>query len=213
VLGRPVSSEFDPGEVEEILSCADGIGLPSISDMPSKYLEQVADAVRGKGAVLAIHASERVREDIDEVLSLDPAFVVHMCEASDSDLLKCAEAEVPAVVCPGSNMYFGKAPPLARMADLGVDIALGTDNGMLRPPDMASEAALFVEAMESQGGDPSAVFGSLSSLNSKILNRKIRIGRERQRRFMAVPFEGVPVPGEVFRKGVSGTALATREGS
>ena len=210
VLGRPVSPEFDPGEVEDILRHADGIGLPSISDMPSRYVEQVADAVRERGSILAIHASERVREDIDAVLSLDPAFVVHMCEASDSDLLKCAEAEVPVVACPGSNMYFGKVPPLARMQDMGVDIALGTDNGMLRPPDMAAEASLFVEVMESQGGDPAAVFGALSALNCKILNRNIRIGGERRRRFMAVPFEGVPEPGRVFRRGSSGTALAKR---
>ncbi|MBP5203804.1 MAG: amidohydrolase family protein [Candidatus Methanomethylophilaceae archaeon] len=210
VLGRPVSPEFDPGEVEDILRHADGIGLPSISDMPSRYVEQVADAVRERGSILAIHASERVREDIDAVLSLDPAFVVHMCEASDSDLLKCAEAEVPVVACPGSNMYFGKVPPLARMQDMGVDIALGTDNGMLRPPDMAAEASLFVEVMESQGGDPAAVFGALSILNCKILNRNIRIGGERRRRFMAVPFEGVPEPGRVFRRGSSGTALAKR---
>ncbi len=213
ILGRPVSPEFDQEEIDGILACADGIGLPSVSDMPSRYLEQVADAVRDRGSVLAIHVSERVREDVDEVLSLDPAFVVHMCEASDSDLLKCAEAEVPVVVGPGSNMYFGKAPPLARMSAMGVDVALGTDNGMLRAPDMAAEAALFVEVAESQGGDSRMVFESFSTLNCKILNRKIRIGREKQRRFMAVPFEGVPEPGRIFRRGSSGTALAMKEGS
>ena len=96
----------------------------------------------------------------------------------------------------------------------GLPLVLGSDGvGGVGEDEDASEAALFVKAMESQGGDPFAVFGSFSSLNSKILNRKIRIGRERQRRFMAVPFEGVPEPGAVFRQGASGTALATREGS
>lgn len=133
ILGRPVSKELDTAEVEGILDVADGIGISSISDMDHRYIEAVADIVRERRKVFAIHVSERVREDIDFVLSLDPAFVVHMCEATDSDLAKCAEAEVPIVVCPTSNRYFGKAPPIARAQAAGADLALGTDNGMLCP--------------------------------------------------------------------------------
>ncbi len=212
ILGRPVSPEFDPEEIDEILRYADGIGISSISDMPFGYIEEVADAVREKRAILGIHASERVREDIDLVLSLDPAFVVHMCEADDDDILKCAEAEVPIVVCPGSNAYFGKVPPLSRMSDLGADIALGTDNGMLREPDMAAEAALFVEIMDAKGGDSSSVFGTLFTLSRKILNRNIGLGRTIQRRFMAVPFEGEPLPENVFRRGSHGVSLTKNIG-
>ena len=138
ILGRPVSPEFDPEEIDDILSVADGIGISSVSDMDPGYIEAVADAVRERRMVFAIHVSERVREDIDFVLSLDPAFVVHMCEATDSDILKCAEAEVPIVVCPTSNRYFGKVPPIARAEALGADLAIGTDNGMIRSPDMVA---------------------------------------------------------------------------
>jgi cytosine/adenosine deaminase-related metal-dependent hydrolase len=108
--------------------------------------------------MLGIHVSERVREDIDSVLSLDPAFVVHMVEATDRDLLKCAEAEVPVVVCAGSNAYFGKVPPIKRMMDAGVDIAIGTDNAMLRAPDVRTEASVFFNALMAQGGDPNDVW-------------------------------------------------------
>lgn len=172
ILGRPVSPEFDPQEIEDILSVADGIGISSVSDMDPHYIEQVADMVRDERRIFAIHVSERVREDIDLVLSLDPAFVVHMCEATDSDIVKCAEAEVPIVVCPTSNAYFGKVPPIARAEALGADLAIGTDNGMLRSPDIVDEASRFVAAACSQGCEPDCVWKALTCLSGKILNQQ-----------------------------------------
>ncbi|MGN0099119.1 MAG: deaminase [Candidatus Methanomethylophilaceae archaeon] len=175
ILGRPVSPVFDPEEVSAILDIADGIGIPSISDMPFDYIEAVADEVRSRRKIFSIHVSERVREDIDAVLSLDPAFVVHMCEATDDDLLKCAEAEVPVVVCPRSNAYFGKEAPVARMRSCGVDICLGTDNGMLASPDMLAEASAMLGLIEAQGGEPDDVWSTLSSVLAKLLNRQKEI--------------------------------------
>lgn len=170
ILGRPLSPGFDPEEAAEILAVADGFGISSISDMDHGYVESLADAAREARAVFAIHCSERVREDIDFVLSLDPAFVVHMCEATDTDLTKCAEAEVPVVVCPTSNRYFGREPPIARAQACGVDLAIGTDNGMLCAPDMLSEAAVFMDAAHTQGGDPEEALRALARLSPKILN-------------------------------------------
>ena len=137
VLGRPISREFDVNEVDELLDIADGIGIPSISDMPLSYIEALADATHRRGKILGIHVSERIREDIDTVLSLEPDLLVHMCEATAMDVTKCAEAEVPVAVCPGSNAYFGKEPPVVLLDECGADMMLGTDNAMLRPPDMA----------------------------------------------------------------------------
>jgi len=175
ILGRPVSKEYDPEEMHQILSAADGIGIPSISDMDQRYIESIADEVRRQNRILAIHASERIREDIDTILSLDPAFLVHMCEATDSDMAKCAEAEVPVVVCPTSNAYFGKIPPAARMLDNGVEISIGTDNGMLCEPDMIGEARALSQILQSQGGDPADAWKSLSGFPSKLLNRTKRM--------------------------------------
>ncbi len=169
ILGRPISPEFDPEEVEAILTVADGIGLPSISDMDRGYIEEVADMCRERNAIFAMHASERVREDIDEILSLDPAFLVHMCEATDDDLCICAEAEVPIVVCPSSNRYFGKVPPIARAQMCGADLALGTDNGMLCRPDMMAEARVFRDEASMQGGDPGDCLAAMTRLSTKIL--------------------------------------------
>ena len=169
ILGRPLSEKYDPQEVSKILDVADGIGISSISDMDNRYIEKVADQTRERGKIFAIHASERVREDIDIVLSLDPAFVVHMTEATDSDMLKCAESEVPIVVCARSNLYYGKVPPVKRMIDCGVDVAIGTDNAMLGDPDMRTEASAFREFLLSQGGSDDDVAASLFRNGRKIL--------------------------------------------
>lgn len=186
ILGRPISEEYDPEEMESILSVADGIGISSISDMDPRYLEAVADDVRRAKKIFAIHASERVREDIDEILSLDPAFVVHMCEATDADMAKCAEAEVPIAVCPSSNAYYGKETPIVRMLDNGADLMIGTDNGMLCEPDLVSEAQCFSMLVSKQGGDPDVVWKALSGCSSKLLNRIIRMEEKISERYLTV---------------------------
>ncbi|MCL2032668.1 MAG: amidohydrolase family protein [Methanomassiliicoccaceae archaeon] len=169
ILGRPLSEEYDQDEISRILDASDGIGISSISDMNHRYIENVADQVRDSGKMFAIHASERRREDIDLILSFDPAFVVHMVEATDSDLLKCAETEVPIVVCARSNLYFKKMPPVKRMFDCGADVAIGTDNAMFGGPDMRSEASAFRDVLLSQGGSAEDVADPMFSNGRKIL--------------------------------------------
>jgi cytosine/adenosine deaminase-related metal-dependent hydrolase len=199
ILGRPVSKEHDPEEMAEILSVADGIGLPSISDMPMDYIEAIADDVRRERKILAIHASERIREDIDAVLSLDPAFVVHMCEATDGDMTKCAEAEVPVVVCPPSSGYFGIAIPIRRMLDRGMDVAVGTDNGMFGEPDLIAATRSLADTMEAQGGEPGDAWTLLSNFACKLLYRTNRMEERSEGRYLTVIPRGNPADGRPFR--------------
>lgn len=171
VLGRPVSPSFDGREVEDILSVADGIALPSVSDMDRRYTEKVAQACHAAGKPFALHVSERIREDMEFVMSLEPAFVVHMVEATDADILACADAGIPIVICPRSNRFFGKTARAARMLELGAEVALGTDNAMLCPPDMRGEARMLAGILSAQGGDPSDVWHCLIDGGGKLLNR------------------------------------------
>ena len=189
VLGRPVSKEYDPDEIAGILSVADGIGISSISDIEPRYLESVADDVRRERKMFALHASERVREDIDAILSLDPTFIIHMCEATGGDLAKCAEAEVPIVVCPTSNAYYGKETPIVRMLENDADVMLGTDNGMLCEPDLISEAGVFSELVSRQGGDPGEAWKALAN-SSKLLNRTTRMEYQTKERYLTVVPQG-----------------------
>jgi cytosine/adenosine deaminase-related metal-dependent hydrolase len=169
IMGRPVSPEFDADEVSELLKTADGIAVSSVSDMDKEYIARLADSCHRAGKPFALHASERIREDIDTVLSFEPSFIVHMCEASDRDLKMTADAGVPIVSCPRSNRFFGKTAPLKRMLDAGCTVALGTDNAMFCTPDLRPEAALAAELLQTQGGNPEDAWGLLAA--GKLLNR------------------------------------------
>ena len=169
ILGRPAFGGYDAEEIDGILKVADGIGLPSISDMRFEDIEAIADHVRRSNGMFSIHVSERIREDIDAALSLDPAFIIHMVESTDSDITKCAEAEVPIVVCARSNLYFEKVPPIKRMVDMGADVAIGTDNAMFCEPDLRAEASVFLEVLSSQGGSPHDIIDPLFLQGRKIL--------------------------------------------
>ena len=170
ILGRPVSDEYDPNEIDDILAIADGIGIPSITDMDHGYIEAIADHVHKKNKMLALHVSERIREDIDFVISLEPRFIVHMVQATDSDLSKCADNDIPVSVCPTSNMYFGMVPPLGRMLDAGVEVSLGTDNGMLLPSgDFLSEIRVTADILASQGKPREHAYVSALACGHKVL--------------------------------------------
>ncbi|MCE5295657.1 MAG: amidohydrolase family protein [Euryarchaeota archaeon] len=151
IMGRPSSLRYDREEVDELLKHADGVGVSSITDWPYEELEALAEHVVGKGRRFALHASERVREDIDKVLDLGPSFVVHMTKATLSDMEACRDAKVPIVVCPRSNMFFGNVPPLAALVSSGASLALGTDNAMIALPDMLKEMEFAARVLRGQG--------------------------------------------------------------
>ncbi len=138
-LGRPGGLAYDAQEVRAILRASDGIAVSAYIDWPRADLQKLAADVRRERKIFAIHCSERVREDIDAVLDLHPAFLVHMVQATDADLVRCADASVPIVVCPRSNAFFGLMPDIPRMLRAGVELWLGTDNAMINVPSMLRE--------------------------------------------------------------------------
>ena len=139
VFGRPSGLSYEAQEVRGILRASDGIAVSSYVDWPRSDIEKLAADVAREGKFFAIHCSERIREDIDAVLDLHPAFLVHMIRATDADLARCADAGVPIVVCPRSNAFFGLTPDIPRMLRAGVELRLGTDNAMINVPSMLRE--------------------------------------------------------------------------
>lgn len=139
VLGRPSGLAYDAREVAALLRASDGIAVSSYVDWPGGDLEKLAADVRRARKVFAIHCSERIREDIEKVLDLSPAFLVHMVQATDADLERTADAGVPVVVCPRSNAFFGLTPDLPRMLRAGLELRLGTDNAMINVPSVLRE--------------------------------------------------------------------------
>ena len=153
-LGRPVGLAYDPREVAAILRASDGIAVSSYIDWPRHDLEGLAADVRRAKKIFAIHCSERVREKIDAVLDLKPAFLVHMVQATDADLERCADARVPIVVCPRSNAFFGMTPDIPRMLKHGVELRLGTDNAMINTPSLLREMEFAYRVARMKGGVP-----------------------------------------------------------
>ncbi|NYT11374.1 MAG: amidohydrolase family protein [Methanomassiliicoccales archaeon] len=151
IMGRPMDLKFDREEMISLLSVVNGVGISSISDWNYSELMEVAELTHQKGKMFALHASERLREDIDLILDLKPDYLVHMTMATDSDLEICSDHGLPVVVCPRSNLFYGRKPPLARMLDAGVTIALGTDNAMISLPDMLTEMEFAGRILRQQG--------------------------------------------------------------
>jgi len=175
-LGRPTRLAYDRREVAALLRTCDGIGLSAHADWPPGEIEKVAADCHRARKSFAIHCSERVREDIDAVLDLRPAFLVHMVHATDADLERCADARVPIVVCPRSNAFFGLTPDLPRMVRAGVEMRLGTDNAMFNAPSMFREIEFAYRIARLRGGLPAREVFEMALRGRKLLDRRAECG-------------------------------------
>ncbi len=157
----------------EICDGIQGIGLSSISDYDRDFIKSMAKMAREHGKLFAIHVSERVREDIDFVLSLHLSFIVHMLEASDEDLIKVRNADIPIVLTPRSNLFFGKIPNIPRFIKHGILLALGTDNGMFSFPSMFREMEIAYKISKLYGYvSPADILNMATENPRKILGIK-----------------------------------------
>ena len=194
ILGRPVRIEYRRDEVEAILRAADGIGISSALDWPRDEVEKLAAHVHRSEKVFATHCSERIREDIDDVLDLKPAFLVHMLEATDADLERTADAGVTVVSCPRSNVFFGKVPDLPRFVRHGLTVRLGTDNAMVNSPSILREMEFAYKVSRLRGGLGAREILSMALHGTKGLsgpsNLGIRVGDPADLLVLDLPREG-----------------------
>lgn len=144
VLSRPNKLIYDKEEIDLILENSDGIGLSSISDWDRWEITKIAKHTKRRKKIFAIHASERIREDIEFILDLKPDFLVHMIKANESDFIRVKENNIPVVICPRSNKFFGLRVDLALMKKIGIEILLGTDNAMLNSTSILDEIKFFI---------------------------------------------------------------------
>ncbi|HIH79482.1 MAG: amidohydrolase family protein [Candidatus Poseidoniia archaeon] len=114
-------------------------GLSGLKDLASGAGHRMAIEARVFGGLVALHFSEVERESLELMLEHEPDVLVHLCNCSDEDLHAIAEKGLGVVVCPRSNARFGLRPPLEELLALGVDVGVGTDNGMLCTLDMLAE--------------------------------------------------------------------------
>jgi len=139
VLSRPDQLRFNIEEIGLLLKNSDGIGISGVSDWCYSDLEKITRLTRKEKKIFALHASEVIREDIDKILDLKPSFLVHMNKATESDLLRVEQENIPVVVCPRSNAFFNIETNFKLFKKTGVKLMLGTDNCMLYPPSIIDE--------------------------------------------------------------------------
>jgi len=139
ILSRPNQLTYNRDEVDLLLKNSQGMGLSSITDWEYPEIEKIAKHTKKRKKTFAIHSSERIRENIDQILDLKPDFLIHMNCATESDLICVKDNNVPVVVCPRSNAFFGLKPNIELMNEIGIDIMLGTDNAMLNAPNILDE--------------------------------------------------------------------------
>ncbi len=139
ILSRPDEMFYYKNEIDLLLRHSDGIGLSSISDWDYSEIEKIAKHVKKKNKKFGLHASERIREDIDSILDLKPDFLVHMNKATESDLILLKENDIPLVLCPRSNDFFGLKQDYKRLKKIGLKLCIGTDNCMLNNPSVLDE--------------------------------------------------------------------------
>ncbi|RLI04965.1 cytosine deaminase [Candidatus Bathyarchaeota archaeon] len=156
-------------ETVKVLKLADGIGLSSPNEYTDRALEQISSLCKSKG-LIAIHAAEhpnsnnisKTRTGFSEVFrairKLKADFVVHLNYASEEDLEEVRRNNVGVVVCPRSSSILGLGfPPIKKLLEKNVTVALGTDNVMINQPDMFREMDYVLSSVNMLEKNPSAI--------------------------------------------------------
>jgi len=180
IFGRPSGLDYEVQEFNDLLTEVDGVGISAISDYDEDVLVKITEHTKKAGKGLALHVSERVREDLDKVLELTPDFLIHMTKGTSDDFGNLKEANVPVIICPRSNLFFGNTPDIEQMLDNDLTMALGTDNVMLNQPDIFQEMKAAYGILDSQWDRSSTETASeifkMGIINGrKILNHKYNI--------------------------------------
>ncbi|WP_370572324.1 amidohydrolase family protein [Methanomethylovorans sp.] len=172
VLGRIERTEGDLADItyeaEHLLAESDGFGISGARDMSSVLLETLRDVAAARKKPFFIHAGEKNRSDVEDAISLDPDVFIHMTHAEPHDLRQVADEQKPVIVCPRSNFITDVGmPPVEKMLDLGINVAVGTDNVMLNSPNMFAEMEALVKIY---GIDDRQVFKMCTLKGASILN-------------------------------------------
>jgi cytosine/adenosine deaminase-related metal-dependent hydrolase len=172
ILGRPRE-----GQINILESCW-GLGISSTRDYDPDQLRAAVAAARNAGQAVGVHAGEAGDDDIGDALALQPDFLVHMNRAPEADLRDVACASIPVVVCPRSNLMTGVGlPDVKKMTELGITVAVGTDNVMLNSPDIFEEMHFLVKALLH---DDRQVFKMCTLNGAKITGLDQRLGSIRE---------------------------------
>lgn len=181
ILSQLNESPFDAGVLEEnraplppeviadlreLLAIADGFSESTMNDMTDPAWRQIRELAGECDKATAIHCLENEgyrdvslartrRGDLIRAIELlAPDLVVHLTVANDEEIRLLAGSRIPAVVNPRANAVLGlPLPPVAALLEAGVPLLLGTDNGMLNPPNLFAEMDFTYKLARSQSAN------------------------------------------------------------
>lgn len=154
--------------MEDLLSTVDavhGVAPSAPNDATDPALQQLASIGYKFGKVRVTHAAENPlsekiskrrtgKTEVERAIEfLGADFVVHCVYATDTDLALLASRGASVVSCPRANTLLGlRLAPIPKMLQLGINVALGTDNVMLNAPDMFREMEYVLKAYSIDSG-------------------------------------------------------------
>ncbi len=181
ILGQFSAVPFDPktleankaklppravGELEAVLAVADGFSESTMNDLTDTAWQEIRDLTRARDKLRAIHCLENAgyrevslkrtgKGDLQRALELfDPHLVVHLTVATPEEIKLLAASGKSAALNPRANASLGlPLPPIRALMKSGVNLLLGTDNGLLNSPNMFAEMDFAYKLAKSQFGD------------------------------------------------------------
>jgi cytosine/adenosine deaminase-related metal-dependent hydrolase len=184
VLGRVKKSDKpQPGEMDELLKVCNGIGISGANDISYRVLIAAVEAARKADKMFSIHGGEKDSSDITAAIELEPDFIVHMTHAGSADMRALSNADIPVVVCPRSNFVTGVGspahPPIHKMLNMNITVAVGTDNVMFNSVNMFAEMEFLSKVYRL---DDRQVFKMCTLNGARILGLDQNIGSIREKK-------------------------------
>ncbi|MDO5824834.1 MAG: amidohydrolase family protein [Methanosphaera sp.] len=166
ILGR-CNEYYDPNTTveearlltRELLQYCDGVGLSGVQDVDSEIMMQIAQVCNDEDKLAVVHVAEYYdlqeksiqltnQTEIERALRAGFTTIVHATQPVLQDLDLLVENSPFIVACPRSNgMLSTGIPPVSVYNEVGLDVALGTDNVMFNKPDMFREMEYTLKAM------------------------------------------------------------------
>ena len=153
-------------ELEAIVAVADGFSESTMNDLTDPAWRQIRQITTRQGKLRAIHCLENDgyrevslqvtgRGDLERAIDLyDPHLVIHATVANAAEIALLAQHRRNVVLNPRANANLGlPLPPVAALLDSGVNLLLGTDNGLLNSPNLLAELDFTYKIAKSQYGD------------------------------------------------------------
>lgn len=153
-------------ELDAMLAVADGFSESTMNDLTEPAWREIRAATDAEKKLRAIHCLEsatyrdRSREitgrgDLVRAFDVyDAHLIVHLTVANTDEIALMARSGRTAAINPRANANLGlPLPPVAALLRAGVNLLLGTDNGMLNAPSLLPELDSTYKLAKSQFAD------------------------------------------------------------